>query len=148
MEKITGVLPEQFKLEDEDTEELETMINSWIIGATSAINEYINHEFKKDEVPPVVKLVCTLMTSNIVAFGQSRRETPIIKKNDWSTGLLEADIFTDELKAMLDPFKVIEEEESYIDVFAITGEPDDYVQNRSNHSQRHGKFRRKSKRHR
>ena len=121
VERITGVLPEHYQLEDDDVL-FKTIIEDWIRQATSVINNYLHREYESDQVPQDVRLVCSLLVSNIIAFGQSRRETPIIRKNDWSVNLLGADLFTDELKDLLDPFVDETEHSSRVGVVAITGE--------------------------
>ena len=126
VKRITGVTPENYGLKENENKKLDDILNDWISMSTSVINRYVGYTFKKREVPPDVKLVCTILTSNIISFAQSRQETPIIRKDDWSMKLLDADFFTDELKSLLDPFKEeVDEYKSNVDIFAITGEGDD-----------------------
>lgn len=111
-----------YNLKEEDKDKLNDILKEWIGMATDAIEKYCGKKFK-DPIPQTVRLVCTTITANIIAFGQSRKETPTIRKDDWTMKLLGADFFTDDLKSLLDPF-VVEEEENKrsIDLFAITGD--------------------------
>ena len=60
----------------------------------------------------------------MVALAQARKDTPVIKVNDWTIKTVGSDIFTEDLKDDLAPF--VHERKSYksdkIDFFAITGD--------------------------
>lgn len=122
VKRITCVDYTDYNLKEENKDKLDDILNEWIGMASEAIEKYCGKKFK-EPIPQTVRLVCTTITANIIAFGQSRKETPTIRKDDWTIKLLGADFFTDDLKSLLDPFVVEEEEDKKcIDLFAITGD--------------------------
>ena len=76
-----------------------------------------------DTVPAAVQNVCLRLTSNMVTLAIQKRDSPVIKVNDWTIQTVSSDIFTEDLKKDLDAFKVDKSNSSdVIDIFAITGE--------------------------
>ena len=125
VEKMSGVKPgkmgSQYK---EDREAFITLINDWIKQAESHINSYCSrnwYDYIKDgetievTVPDAVKNVTIRLVSNIIAFNYSRRDNPIKQVNDYSMTIFSSEIFTDDLKRDLKPFK----KSSKIKVFKI-----------------------------
>ena len=137
--KLTGVKPTHYgytidkdiiedkkkykKQSNEQKEKLDKILNNYIETATGMIDEYINTSFKPKEIPKTVKLVCSLIVSNIIAYTSVRRDVPVRKKDDWNQDIVKVEIFPDELKEMLDNY-VVEEtiEKDSISIFAITGD--------------------------
>ena len=126
VKQMSGVTPgklgSQFK-GDEDA--FNTAIEEWISQAEGLINSYckrnwysiINEDGTETEVtvPNAVKNVCIRLTANIIAFRYARKENPIKKVNDYSMTIFSSEIFTDDLKEDLKPFK----KSSRISVFKI-----------------------------
>lgn len=121
--EITGVKPQTFRLEKNDTQGLETLLTKWIIQSEGLITSYCNNQFT-DEVPPAVKNVCLRLTANMVAFSQSRNNTPVVKVNEWTMQTISSKIFTNDLKADLEPYKIERKsrKSDKIDIFTITGD--------------------------
>lgn len=119
--EITGVKPQIFRLKD--TESLETLLDKWIIQSEDLIISYCNNSFESG-VPPAVKNVCLRLTANMVAFSQSRNNTPVVKVNEWSVQTVSSKIFSNDLKQDLEPFRI--ERKSHksdkIDFFTIVGD--------------------------
>jgi hypothetical protein len=126
VKNLTGVKPSHYgfkKDEKGSDKKLEKIVNKWIELASSTINDYCKIKgYEKEKVPETIRLVCMMMVSNIIAYSQARKDTPIIKVNDWKIDFLKLDILNDELKEMLDPFKEVESNSSCVDFFAITGD--------------------------
>lgn len=124
--EFTGIKPKTFRLEKDDENGLKEIIRKWILQSQGLICSYCNHNFneEEDEVPPAVQNVCLRLTANMVALAQARKDTPVVKVNDWSIQTVSSDIFTDDLKDDLEPF--LHERKSYksdrIEFFAITGD--------------------------
>lgn len=126
VKNLSGVKPErlgnQFKGDDAA---FNTLITEWISHAEGLINSYckrnwypiINEDGTETEVtvPKAVKNVCIRLTANIIAFRYARKENPIKKVNDYSMTIFSSEIFTDDLKEDLKPFK----KSSRISVFKI-----------------------------
>ena len=117
-----GLKPKHLNLEKDDVAELTRIVGDWIVQCQSLIEMYTNRTFTDDTVPAAVQNVCLRLTSNMVTLAIQKRDSPIIKVNDWTIKSLSSDIFTDDLKNDLKPFKVDKSNVSdKIDFFAITG---------------------------
>lgn len=125
--KMSGVKPaklgKQFTNVDSDSA-FESIIEEWISQAEGLINSYCKRNWypvasKKGvievPVPLAVKNVCIRLVANIIAFRYARKENPIRKVNDFSMTIFSSEVFTDDLKEDLKPFK----KSSRISVFKI-----------------------------
>ena len=116
IKNMTGVKPgklgSQFK---DDETAFNNLINEWISQAESLINSYCKKNWYPtvdDEgntvevtVPNAVKNVCIRLVGNMIAFTYARKDNPIKKVNDFSMTIFPSEVFTDDLKADLKPFK-------------------------------------------
>lgn len=117
-----GLKPKHLNLEKDDTVKLEEIVSDWIIQAQDLINTYTNRNYTDETVKPSVQNVCIRLTSNMVSLAIQKRDSPIIKVNDWTIQNVPSDIFTDDLKEDLKPFiKDSSTEPDAIGVLAITG---------------------------
>jgi len=121
-----GLKPQHLNIKKDDTDadnKLEAIITDWIVQAQDLINVYTNRQYTSETARPAVKNVCLRLTSNMVSLAIQKRDSPIIKVNDWTIQNVPSDIFTDELKDDLKPFiKDSSTEPDSIGVYAITGE--------------------------
>ena len=123
-----GLKPKHFNLDKEDTGKLEQIVMEWILQSQDLINSYTHRQFTDENVKPAVQNVCLRLTSNMVALAIQRRDSPIIKVNDWTIQSVSSDVFTDDLKADLSPFVIDHSTVSdHIDIFAITGSDDQWL---------------------
>ena len=110
----------------EDPTSFEDTITEWILQSQSLIIEYTNNfRVTPDEnIPKAVKNVCLRLVSNMVTMATQRRDTPIIKVNDWTIQPTPSDIFTEDLKEDLEPFMKDRPsgKADKIDIFALTGD--------------------------
>ncbi|WP_157078606.1 hypothetical protein [Methanobrevibacter filiformis] len=125
---LTGVQPRHYNYDTENEEENETklneLLNDYIITASEMINEYTNNNFIEN-IPHTISFVCSLIVSNIITRNTVRRDIPFRQKDNWDQELVQVELFTDEIKELLEPFIVSDEEEvatNDITFFAITGE--------------------------
>ena len=117
-----GLKPKHLNLEKDDTEKLEEIVSDWILQSQDLINVYTNRQYTDENVRDAVRNVCLRLTSNMVSLAIQKRDSPIIKVNDWTIQNVPSDIFTDELKDDLKPFiKDSSTEPNSIGVLAITG---------------------------
>lgn len=127
--QVTGVKPSSLKLDKKDDPDgaLETLLNKWINQSTALIDSYCNRTFDEsiDQTAyAVAESVCIRITANMVALTQARKDTPLIKVNDWKVEISSADIFPQELKNDLKPYvKEKSNNSDPIDFFAVTGDP-------------------------
>ena len=126
VKKMSGVKPEKLGKQYKEDESLFTaLIEDWISQAESHINGYCRRNWNNtiDEngnevevkVPDAVKNVCIRLTANIIAFYYARKENPIKKVNDYSMTIFSSQVFTDDLKEDLKPYR----KSSKISVFKI-----------------------------
>ena len=114
--------PSNFKLAKDDTEKMEGLVEEYISQCEDMIKQYTNNKFK-EEVPLTVQNVCLRLVSNMITFIIQRRDTPIIKVNDWNITTVNSEIFTSDLKDDLEPFiKPHSSRSDRIDILAITGD--------------------------
>lgn len=117
-----GLKPKHLNLEKDDNAKLEEIVSDWIIQSQDLINTYTNRHYTDENVKPAVQNVCLRLTSNMVSLAIQKRDSPIIKVNDWTIQSVPSDIFTEELKDDLKPFiKDSSTEPNSIGVLAITG---------------------------
>ena len=120
---FNGLKPKHLNLDKDDEASLTRIVGDWITQCQSLIETYTNQKYNDDTVPAAVQNVCLRLTSNMVTLAIQKRDSPIIKVNDWTIQTVSSDIFTDDLKKDLDTFKVDKSNSSdVIDIFAITGE--------------------------
>jgi len=117
-----GLKPMHLNLERDDTEKLDEIVSDWISQSEDLINTYTNRHYTDENVRDAVRNVCLRLTSNMVSLAIQKRDSPIIKVNDWTIQSVPSDIFTEELKDDLKPFiKDSSTEPNSIGVLAITG---------------------------
>ena len=123
-----GLKPQHLNIKKDDSDadtKLETIVTDWIIQSQDLINVYTNRQYTSTTVRPAVQNVCLRLTSNMVSLAIQKRDSPIIKVNDWTIQNVPSDIFTDELRDDLKPFiKDSSNEPNSIGILTITGEDD------------------------
>ena len=119
-----GLKPQHLNLDKTDSSTMESIVSDWISQAESLIKTYCHIKSISDSsVSPAMRNVCLRLTSNMVALAVQRRDNPIIKVNDWTIQQVSSDIFTDDLKADLEPFvNDASTDPNKVGVYAITGE--------------------------
>ena len=121
-----GLKPQHLNIKKTDNDaddQLEAIVESWIVQSQDLINMYCNRSYTSSTVRPAIQNICLRLTSNMVRLAVQNRDSPIIKVNDWTIQSVPSDIFTDDLKQDLKPFiKDSSTEPNSIGVYAITGE--------------------------
>ena len=112
--KSTGVNKKKLGFKDSEIE-FQNLLSDWIHQSESMINSYCKrnwYNYLDDDgkvvevkVPGAVKNVCIRLVSNQIAFYFKRRDDPIRKVNEYQVKVFESDVFTDDLKADLKPFR-------------------------------------------
>lgn len=121
--EISGVNQTYFFRNSQTAEtDFKNLIEKWIQLASGTINTYCNRTFSQNDVPEAIRLATILMVCNLIGFVQSRKETPIIKKDDWTVDFLDVKIFTDDIKEMLEPYEKTRRTTSSIQVYTIRGD--------------------------
>ena len=119
---FTGLKPKHLNLEKDDTTGLNNIVSDWINQSQDLINMYTNRNYTDDNVRDAIRNICLRLTSNMVSLAIQKRDSPIIKVNDWAIQNVPSNIFTDDLKDDLKPFvKDSSTEPDSIGVLAITG---------------------------
>ena len=118
-----GLKPKQFNLDKDDTSGLEEIVEDWITQAESLIETYCHRKFEGDQVTPALQNICNRLVGNMHVLAVSRRDTPIIKVNDWTVKSVPSVVFTDDIKSDLAPFvKDSSNDYKKVGFFAITGD--------------------------
>ena len=125
-----GLKPKQFNLQKTDNTGLNNLLCEYIRQCQSLIETYCHRTYTPSDVPGAVQNVLLRLVSNMCTLAIQRRDSPIIKVNDWNITTLSSDIFSDDLKEDLRPFvKDSSNDYSKIGFFAITGADDDGASN-------------------
>lgn len=120
-----GLKPKNFNLDKDDTQGLEGILEEWILQGQSLIETYTHRTYEDATVSPALQNILLRLVSNMCTLAIQRRDTPIIKVNDWNIQTVPSDIFTDDLKEDLKPFvKDSSNDYAKVGFFAITGEDD------------------------
>ena len=128
--QFQSLKPAQFGLQKTDDNGLESLLTTWIIQCQDMINTYCHRSYTSSTVPGAVQNVLLRLVSNMVTLSIQRRDSPIIKVNDWNVQTLSSDIFSDDLKNDLSLFvKDSHNDYTKIGFFAITGSEDDGASN-------------------
>lgn len=125
--QLTGLKPQHLRITVEDGDDgeaaLENLLKTWISHCESLIDSYCNTTFDDEDLPGAIGNVCLRMASNMVAFSQTRRDTPIVKVDDWKVAITSSAIFTNDLKYDLNPFVVKKDKQlDKVNFFTITGD--------------------------
>ena len=105
VKKVTHSKPKHFGYKDNPTE-FEELIQEWIKQSESLINSYCRKDWYNDEkVPLAVKNVCIRLTANMIAFHHARKDDPISKVDDINVKIFSSEIFTEDLRQDLKPFR-------------------------------------------
>lgn len=125
--QLTGISYKKFNFGSSNTPEADfiTMIEEWISQAEDLINTYCNVEtFTENNItPPAIQNITIRLTRNMVNLAQVSKNTDVIKVDDWTIDTVKSDIFTDDLKRDLKPFKVDKFNTAHTVSFsAITGD--------------------------
>ena len=117
---LSKIKPAQFGLENDS--DLEFIVEDWIEQGESIIDDYCNRTFE-EPIPPVISLACEEIVQNIIANRRVRQDGAYIKVNDWSVKTVPTTIFTDDIKALLDPYTIKKriQRHNRLDLFVISG---------------------------
>jgi len=109
--EYTGVRPQDFGLEDEldgneevvktAEEKLESIIEGWLEQVKDLIDHDRNRDYheeveegKREKVPPGIEFIALRMAANMVAQANLRRQTPIVRHDDFSVDMVGDKVFT------------------------------------------------------
>lgn len=122
VKRITGIKPKHFKIAND--EELNTIIETWILQSMSIIDEYCQQTFSKENIPGGVSIACVQIVANIITNAESRKNSPLVKVNDWTVTTVPTEIFTKPIKELLKPYTKTDEryEKAQIEFLTITGD--------------------------
>lgn len=105
VKELTRVKAKNLGYKDKE-EDFEALLEEWISQAESLIDSYCRRTWKnEEEIPDAIKNVTLRLTSNIIAFHYARRDDPVKKVNDFSVKIFSSEIFTEDLRQDLKPFR-------------------------------------------
>lgn len=100
--EYTGVSP--FDVGVDDSEELTSLIESWLLEIKDIIDADRRRDFLQEadgdptSVRKLVHNVAKRMAANMVALAILRRETPIIKMDDFTVQLVQDQVMTKDIR--------------------------------------------------
>lgn len=119
---VTGITIKTFRLDTEEA--LTNLVREWIGQASALIDSYTKTTQDTDNLPLAIKNICIRVTANIVTFAESRKNSPLVKVNDWTVKTVPTEILTDDIREDLKPFtkESIRDDKSKIDILTISGD--------------------------
>lgn len=119
---VTGITVKTFRLDSEEA--LTNLVKEWIGQASALIDSYTKTTQDTDNLPLAIKNICIRVTANMVTFAESRKNSPLVKVNDWTIKTVPTEILTDDIREDLKPFtkESIREDKSKIDILTISGD--------------------------
>lgn len=119
---VTGITIKTFRLDTEEA--LTNLVREWIGQASALIDSYTKTTQDTDNLPLAIKNICIRVTANMVTFAESRKNSPLVKVNDWTIKTVPTEILTDDIREDLKPFtkESIREDKSKIDILTISGD--------------------------
>lgn len=94
---FSGITKEDFRLDTDD--ELVTLLETYLVQCSDFIDKDRKQTF--DPVPEGIDNIAMRMCSNMVGQMVLRRDSPIVKVDDFNTQLASSEVFTKDLKADL-----------------------------------------------
>ena len=86
----------------DNTNDLQLLIEDWLIEAKSFIDYYTHQSWTGDTVPKAVASIAARIVSGMISIAQERRKSPVVRLGDYSLRLVEDKIITDDIKSVLD----------------------------------------------
>jgi len=119
---VTGITVKTFRLDSEEA--LTNLVREWIGQASALIDSYTKTTQDTDNLPLAIKNICIRVTANMVTFAESRKNSPLVKVNDWTIKTVPTEILTDDIRKDLKPFtkESIRDDKSKIDILTISGD--------------------------
>lgn len=119
---VTGITVKTFRLDSEEA--LTNLVKEWIGQASALIDSYTKTTQDTDNLPLAIKNICIRVTANMVTFAESRKNSPLVKVNDWTIKTVPTEILTDDIREDLKPFtkESIRYDKSKIDILTISGD--------------------------
>lgn len=119
---VTGITIKTFRLDTEEA--LTNLVREWIGQASALIDSYTKTTQDTDNLPLAIKNICIRVTANMVTFAESRKNSPLVKVNDWTVKTVPTEILTDDIREDLKPFTKasIRDDKSKIDILTISGD--------------------------
>ena len=127
---ITRTSPEKIGITESDDaeEEFNNIICRWIQYATALINNYTRSPLTSTDIEfdttrkLIYEDVCTRIVANRIALSEAYKNYAVLTVDNWELGKIPENIFGNDLKGLLDKYKLEEESiKSRVDVGVITG---------------------------
>ena len=107
VKNLSRVTPNKLGLPKENTEQLDTIIDSWIMEASALIDDYTENPLTTDEYDNkvtkyyVYKNICTRIVANMCALSAAYKSHSVVKVNDWTIRTVPSEIFPTAMKEEL-----------------------------------------------
>ena len=88
-------------------EEFDSFISDLISHAEAIVNDYCGQSWTTENVPATVKFVTIQLCANILHAVLQRKINPLIQVNDFTIRLITPEVFTSELKEILNHHRVL-----------------------------------------
>lgn len=102
--QFTGCKPSDFGLATGD--ELADMLTGWLVEVKDLIDADRNRDYHEEPagVPAGIHHIALRMAANMVAQAMLRRETPVVRVDDFAVRMVEDSVFTNAIKSDLSKY--------------------------------------------
>ena len=101
----TGIKPKDLGFGEEDEDGLKALIEVWLTQIKSLIDADRNRNYLVEgTVPAGIDNIALRMAANLVAIAVVRRDTPIVRVDDFNIQIVRDEIFTEPIQKDLSRF--------------------------------------------
>lgn len=126
---ITRTNPEKMGIQSNEAEtEFETILNRWIQYATALIDDYTRSPLTDTDITEettrklIYEDVCARIVANRIALSEAYKNYAVLTVDDWQLNKIPSNVFSDDLKSLLDKYKREEEgTATNINITVVTG---------------------------
>ena len=108
---LSRVTPNKIGLNKTEAEELDDILNEWILQASALINDYTSNPLTENDLTEqttkyyVYRNISTRIVANMCALSATYKSHSVVKVNDWSISTVPSEIFPVAMKNELNNYK-------------------------------------------
>lgn len=110
--RYTGIQPGDIGIQlvdgdgyESEEEKLKAVLENWLEQTKDLIDQHRNRDYHKevedgerDKIPPGIHHIALRIAANMVAVANMRRQTPIVKIDDFQVDMVEDKVFTKNIR--------------------------------------------------
>lgn len=111
VKNLSRVTPNKIGLDKTEADQLETILQEWILQASALINDYTNNPLTTEDTNTqttkyyVYKNIATRIVANMCALSAAYKSHSVVKVNDWTITTVPSEVFPVAMRNELDNYK-------------------------------------------